>query len=741
MTEWLDISARLGGHWLYVLAIPGVFLFVHVTYGRSRPPVSGSLRWLLQALRWATVGLLLALLAEPVFSLLSKRAMRPRLLTLIDLSPSMNVVEEDGNRRITQALEVLRSEDFQKVLGRTQVSYWGFADSAHRLAPDTLSSATAGRATNLTGAMNTSLSEAGEMSGLLGILLISDGGHNLGEDPVRWAEERGIPVFALGVGAQDRYPADIQIASVHLPDRGYAGRSMSLEVRIRSWGYEGRQVMMTVSEGEQTLAERPVELAGKGQIQQIAVDLKAQESGPHIYRVEVEAVPGELTDRNNQALAFTHILQDRIRVLIAAGGPAPELSFLQRTLAADSTLTVSQWVYRDSRRVYGQHDASLDRDLRTADVVVLVDPGPELLGGSLGEALKEHTSNGGGLLFVGGPRSLSRWDPNASVAAVLPVSLPPGAGLVPELTPLALSAEGRSHPVVRLTHGEDGGGGPGSDGFQSRAGGAAARSDPWAGRMPPLLGRVSAAEVESGATVLIESAGADRAPVIVAGAHGRGRVIVALAAGFWRLDLLASGSGDGPRPIRDLWRNAVKWLALEEPTGRVRASAERHVYRGGEEVAVVAEVQDELMRPQEYAVVTASLAGGDRQIALVPMGPGRYRGQWPGLAEGEYSFTVDAQVGDVAIGSDSGRFSVAATTVESADVRADHGLLRQVAAASHGEYHPLQEWARLRDRLTRPPRLVAENRQISLWGHWWICPLIVGFLAVEWLARKRHGML
>lgn len=773
MTEWLDISARLGGHWIYVAAVPAAFLFIHLVYGRSRPPVSGPFRGLLQALRWAAVGTLLALVAEPVFALVSKRATRPRLLTLVDLSPSMAVVEEDGKKRISRALEVLHSADFQRMLSRTQVSYWGFAEDAIPAEVDTLSTATTGRATNLTSAISTSLLAAGDQSGLLGILLISDGGHNLGEDPVRWAQETGVPVFALAVGARDRYPADIQIASARLPDKGYSGRAVPLEVGLRSWGYEGRKVTLTVSEGEQILEERQVELVGKGQTQQIAIALKAQEAGPHIYRVSVEAVAGELTARNNQALAFTHILQDRIRVLVVAGGPGPELSFLQRTLAADSTLILKQRVYRDSRRLYGGEDSGLESDLQTADVIVLVDPGPELLDGNLGKTLKTHISRGGGLLWVGGPRSMGQWDANAAMASVLPVSLPPGAGLVPQVTPLALTVEGRAHPVVRPTHDQsyrtNSSRGTGTGVFSSRSGVAAATlADPWAGQMPPLHGRVPAVEVEArGAIVLIESADTDRTPVIVAGSHGRGRVIVALAAGFWRLDLLSSGSGDGPRPIRDLWRNAVKWLSVkEEPTGRVRAAAERHVYRGGEEVTVLAEVQDELMRPQEYAVVTASLSGGsrasanrasanrasadqvsvdqpwaDRTIALSPVSPGRYRGQWPGLPEGAYSFTVNARIRDVAIGSDAGEFSVAATTVEAADLRADHELLRKIAAASQGAYHPLQEWAQLRERLTRPPRLVAENRQISLWGHWWICPLIIGFLATEWLARKRHGML
>ena len=231
MTEWLDLSGRLEGHWVYLVAIPIAFAFAYVVYARTTPPVARSYRWLLWSIRCSALGLLLAVLADPVFDLLSKRAVKPQILLLIDTSPSM-AVEEKGGQRVHKALAALSSQSFQQALSRADVSYWGFAEGPRRLSADilsgdTMTGSTAGRATDLTRALSTSLTEEPDLANLLGILLLSDGGHNLGEDPVRWAEETGVPVFALGVGEEDHYPADIQIAAATLPEQGYAGRALT----------------------------------------------------------------------------------------------------------------------------------------------------------------------------------------------------------------------------------------------------------------------------------------------------------------------------------------------------------------------------------------------------------------------------------------------------------------------------------------------------------------------------------
>ena len=240
-----------------------------------------------------------------------------------------------------------------------------------------------------------------------------------------------------------------------------------------------------------------------------------------------------------------------------------------------------------------------------------------------------------------------------------------------------------------------------------------------------------------GSEVLLESGGA---PVVAWGMHAGGRVIAVCGSGFWRLDFAAAGAGETPETIRQFWRNAVKWLAEARPGGRVRVAPERPVYRSGEEVAVHVTVFDELMRPLPGAEVTAGVPGRSRQ-ALQPQGDGRHRGAWTGLGVGIHTVTAEARWKGERVGRDSVEFVVDAYSLESSDVRADHSLLRRMAAVSGGEFLTAEAWSAAVQRLETPPRLVSETARFEPWGRPWVLAVLVAALAAEWVLRKRGGML
>jgi hypothetical protein len=238
--------------------------------------------------------------------------------------------------------------------------------------------------------------------------------------------------------------------------------------------------------------------------------------------------------------------------------------------------------------------------------------------------------------------------------------------------------------------------------------------------------------------VLIEGAG--RVPIIATGTYGKGKVMVALAASFWRLDLMSSGVDGQPRTIREFWRNATKWLALDASSGRIRASTERHVYRAGEEVVFSAQVFDELLRPQRGASVGVKLAGGE-VFELREQGAGHYRGLYGGLAPGAYQYEVLAEVDGVEIGTDAGRFVIEEHSIEFSDLRADQLLLAELARASGGAAHPLSAWEDVLQKLAPSKKLVEKAQTQALWGPLWPGLLAIVLLASEWLLRKRSGMV
>jgi len=727
MTEWVDMQLDLVGSWLFLAAVPLAFAMCLWIYRATRPPVVSGVWRALVVLRWASVGLLLAVAAEPVLRLHLRQAIRPYLLVLVDTSTSM-AAEEAGEQRLDRVRKLLADPEFSHLLEWCQVAHRVFGEACHAILPDALMTLTPqGRATDLADALAKGVRDLPPDRRLLGALILSDGAHNLGEDPVAVAERLAVPTFGLAVGGSDG-PADVQVTAIVQPASSRAAQSHSLQVQVQSRGFAGHNVELCVSEDDVVLVRRSIRLNGTGVPQQVHLDLATPTVGPHIYRVSIPVLDGEQTPENNQALVFGRVLPGRVPALLLAGSPSPDLAFLRRSLAADSSLALEERVARDRLGLHNilQVDADL---LESRDVVVLLDPSTELMRGEVGSKLRDFVRGGGGLLFIAGPSSLRAWDPHSPIAEILPLQLNQGDRLERAEAPMTVTGEGRGHPVIRGLSRE----------VAPFLADAPYGDEAWS-RLPPVAAVAAGAAARPSALVLLRRGDSSRTATVAVGAAGRGRVMAAMATGFWRLDLLSSGAGEQPEIIRRFWRRTIHWLALDTATGRVQASTERHVYRGGESVTLAAEVFDELMRPQASAAVEATLGAG-APVPLESLGGGHYRGHWTGLAPGEYEFGVSASDNGSPIGTDVGRFVVEERTLESIDVRARPEVLAAMARASGGAFYPLEEWRELADRLRQPPRLVEEVRELTMWGQGWVLVSVLVVLSGEWVLRKRNGMM
>ena len=665
----------------------------------------------LVVLRGAAVALLAMVLCEPVLTWWHQQVIRPLVLVLVDTSPSMRVAEGPVTR-LQQAATVLGDEGWSASLQQAEVRAWGFAESAYPLALDTVAVAsTRGQATDIGRALATSLEAVAERERVQGVVLFSDGGHNLGRDPAQLSAELGVPVYALGVGGAE-VPVDVQLVDVCTAETGYVGQRQQIDAKVRSWGYEGQRVEIQLYEGERLLQKQSLLLEGDGQVQRVSFAVTPQQAGPRIFRVVVAPTAGEFATADNEALAFTRILAGRPRVLILAAGPSEDLAFLRRSLSADSSWVVEALIQREPDAFYGgAWNAAV---LQGWDVVLLVNPGAWLLNGPPAAALVQHVHAGAGLLVVGGSKMARAWRSDSPLAALLPLQVAGPVPFVPGEVLLRISPAGRHHPVVRQPAGVD---------------------DPWL-KLPPLPGYFRTAQQRPGTTVLIESVGGE--PVIAAGAYGEGKVIATLSASFWRLDLMSSGVDGRPQTIRTFWRDATKWLALDAPSGRVRASTERPVYRAGEEVVFAVQVFDELLKPQSGARVQVALAGREA-FDLQSQGAGHYRGVASGLAPGTYEYEVRASVDQAAVVV--GRFVVEEYSIELGDLRADPLLLGELARASGGRAYPLADWEDMLEQLAPRKRWVEKAEVLPLWGPLWPALLAVALLAAEWFGRKRSGMI
>lgn len=705
-----DISIDLQGGAMWLVMIPlAIFVVCHL-YARTKPATGSTLRWMLASVRSAALVLLLASMAEPAVSMLHRVLLPPRLSILLDRSQSM-AVAENGITRLGRVSSILGDAQFQQQLKNVDASYAAVSDTVAEVSWATaMNLSVGGHSTDLARGIRVGGRQLARPTQSRSMLLFSDGGHNLGEDPVTLAQELDIPVFALGVGSADAVP-DIRLVDVHLPKSAYVGNPLTVAVNIVNHGFAGTPREVVVMDAGDTLATKRIVLALAGQTQSVAIEINPRTAGPRYFRVLVEPHIGEGNRSNNELLAFAKILGARIKVLLVAGGPSHDVSFLSRSLAADSSMAATAMIYKNREAAY---EDRWDR-LSEADVVILSNAVPGTISAQHLLAIAEKTRKGSGLLIIGDRKAFQSWTANEDLARVLPVRLAEGAYVVKE-TPIRIVEERQSHPVL-----------------------SPLPRDVW-NHLAPLSGYVPTAKEDQRGTSLIYAPVDDDPPIVVAGTYGSGKVVVGLSSSFWRLDLVTSGAGGRSHGIRQFWQSAVRWLAQRETSGRLQAAPERQVFRAGEPLVFTAQVFDEFFRAQSGAEVT--VAFGDVSIQLEEAG-GEYRGAWDrqGLQPGSYSFHASARFAGTVVGEDRGEFVIERHSVEDGDLRADTLLLQRIAQVSGGRYSALDDWPALMRSLNLQTQILEDIETHRLWGSTWPMVASIVLLAVEWTARKRIGMI
>ena len=716
MSGWPELNIGFG-EVLFIFPV-GLALVLFI-YGKSYPTPTLPVRRALAACRGAAVLLILAIVAEPALDFVESRIVKPQLVLLVDISKSMET-EEDGLTRLEQIATVTGSEEFRSLVQRVDIKAFGFAQDVQPLRIDELGGTTpSGSATDISSALRVGLKGVNARGRPISVLLMSDGVHNLGDDPVEAARAMEVPVFSLKTGRVTQ-EADAQVVEVDVPEIGYVGQSLSIQARLRSWGFSGKSQEVELYQEDRVVDRESIMLGEDGEDQLLTFEITPFESGPLLLRVVVPTMVGDRSKENNESLAFVKILERKVETLIVAGGPGADLTFAQRGIAADSTLSLSTLVQKSHGEFY-EVGAIANAEIPAADVFIVMDPGPELMRGKIAEEIANRVQSGAGLLFVGGQRSFASWDDDSPISVLLPAEAShPRPNFIQTEISLRLTDHGHAHPVTRVAMNES--------------------RDSWS-QLPPLPGYFPLDRIGAGGIVLVESRQEVNIPLITVVSRNGGRVIGVASGELWRLDLLSSGAHASPWPMRDFWANAVKWVATESPSGRVRVSSESNVYMGGEDVLLVGQVLDELLRPVDGADLQVTLNEGGSDLRMLEAGSGTYRGIWRGLDPGSYSFVARAKIDGEVIGQDSGTFIVEQHSVESISVTPNELLLSELSRVTGGRSGRLDDWRSIVALIPLERRVSETNTSVGIWDFQWLAAATILLLTMEWYIRKRHGMV
>lgn len=717
-------------------------------YQRTEPPLAALVRLGLFTLRSAAIGLLALLLLDPILSRFRERRVLPAVPVLLDTSLSMSIPFPRGSKtatepaaetpptRASRLLEVLSDKGanlLEKLGNSSRPKVYGFGETTSRLAwvdPTEELSPREDR-TDLAGALETVGREEAQSIGA--VIVFSDGAQNVGSDPRAVAKRLGVPVYTVGVGAEGDV-SDVSVFEVDASNVAYVDNEVPLLAKLRARGDTVSRLPVYLSEGNDVLDSAYVDLPGGGVEKEVELRYTPKREGVHRYRIWTPGAAGEVSALNNEQTIAVRVLKEKIKVLLAAGRPSFELTFLKRALESDVTLDVKTAILSLAEfpgRLGKGSGAFPDTYAKMAahDLIVLAD----VRRGDLSESQMQHLARvfadrRGALLLLGGAKSFEFT--GTPLAELAPWSAPQPARSVGRALPVELTEVGRTHPVTNLDN------------------------DPqknarlW-GELPPLEEWARDLRLHPRARVLLKGATgqADDSPVVAAMESRQGRVLAVAGGPFWRWELYLQGREGGSDTYRKFISRCVRWLVARDELKQVAIRPSKPLFDGAEPVVLQGQIMNDDYQPISGADVRVTLEGPTgspdaktREVTLIDQGHGRSEGVFRGLPPGDYVAEGRAMKDGVELGSERSELTVTPFRMEFEDPAPNFELLREMARTTGGEFVTLEEAAGLVEKLQLQPVTERSTKETPLRESPYAFAFLLGCLGTEWALRKRRGL-
>ncbi len=596
---------------------------------------------------------------------------------------------------------------------------------------------------------------------LAGVFTFSDGGQNLGVEPLSIAEaaaEAKVPFVNVGVGSTDPR-RNVRIREFIAPSRAFPKDKVVVRALVQGEGYAGRDfdVELYAREGagdaaEVRIGQGRVTLESDGETAPLEFSIEPAVVGRLELEARIVAPDDDQYENDNRRTAEIDVVDSSAKVLLIASGATRDYRFLRDQLRRDEHATVDvllqlspPGISQDADKILTTFPATRE-ELFQYDAIVAFDPDWTRLDAAQVDILEEWVAKeAGGMIVVAGPVHTSAWvqsPEHAKIRALYPVEFQRRLTLLDDGLfgskapwPVEFTREGKEADFLWI----------GDTPEESRANwskfagvfGCYAVKGPKPGAQ--VYGRYS--DPEAGIAV--------ERPIYFADQfYGAGRVFYMGSGELWRLRILDPGH------FERLYTQVVRHVSqgrLMRGSSTGRLLVERDRYSVGDTVVVRAQLSTASREPYVAPRVSARMTppgGTGRNIELIAdeNRPGNFVGQFTVSDEGSYRIELPAP--DAPDEQLVKRITATVPDLEFEDTRRNEALLTALATRTDGRYYASPALAMSGEGEVPPAAELIESRaetkilrgkpdeQFAETLNYWLLGVICGALSLEWLLRR-----
>jgi hypothetical protein len=746
----------VGATWLVALIALALVLLLFV--GPARDKTTRRRRQVLTSIRLLVVVLALFALLRPTIVRTTTRKQAATLVLLVDRSRSMLVGDEVGGKSRWQVLETALA-DAQPALADlaqdVEVKIYGFDETLHPIelanGKIDLGGPPDGKQSAYGWAIDEVLKlEAGKR--LVGLVVLGDGAQRTDDEhaldlqiAARRMRDLGAPAYAVPLG-QARGPGqlpDFALDELLTNEQVFVKNQLPIDIVAHFIGMENQtvpvQVVVETSPGEEKVVST-TPLVGRPDGEQVRFESHyvPEIAGEIKLTVKAAQQRNEQVITNNQISTFVTVLKGGLNVLYLDGALVSEQKFLRWSLEGSPDIQLDLFHFRgdkpetrpkelDEAFEPGKYDVYIIGDLDSAAFK------PEQLA-----KLADTIEHGAGFIMLGGLHSFGPGGyGRTALADVLPIEIGRlerqnfGEKIRDDLhvsgrVRMLPTRDGASQYVMLLA----------PRGKDNRAA--------WA-QLPPLDGANRFAGVKRQGRTLVLAESDQKQPLLVAGEWGDGRVLAMAGDSTWHWWMEGHEAAH-----QRFWRQVVLWLARKDQSaeGNVWIRFEKRRYRAGSKVEFTLGANSPQGEPLANATFDAEieLPGGGHAPARLRRQSGEVRGTWTDTIQpGDYTLRVTAKNGSEVLGTTQGRFLIYAEDLELERPVADRTALENLTRTASAEDHVLapEQLPGLLAALKEATRQLEVATQVkeTLWDTWPLFLAFVGLLIVEWVLRKKWGLV
>lgn len=582
------------------------------------------------------------------------------------------------------------------------------------------------------------------------IVLITDGQHNKGPSPIQTARilgSQGVPFYCFSIGATEE-AQDLAVLDLDYPDLVFQKDRVRGAMTVRDRMKAGQPFVAEIRNGDEVLwqeqlltmdiPERRIEfdfaiddLVEKLN-EQLSSDVKLH-TLPLNLQASIAPLANESETSNNDMEMRLAAITEGHRLLILDGRSRWETRYLRNAFERDEQWSVNTIIAGASTDIpelpRGDQDGQFppDRDaLFEYDMIVFGEIAPELFEPHEFDWLREFVEvKGGGIVFIDGQRRKLQNLSEQSLATLLPIEWLPDE-IATKPNSLQLTESGSRAAALKLKPDVE------------------TNKEFWTQLPPPH--NLIAVKALPGAEVLVETTvGEQQRPVMVTRNYGAGKVLYLSTDETWRWRYKAADEWH-----QRVWNQLAKYVmprpfAVSDEFVSVDTGAVSYDF--GDAVDVRVRLMGLDGRPATNATADALLWKDDRLVSTITLNPdpdvpGIYRGKTGGLVQGDYQVSVRASGYSESALKARGQFVVQAPdSGEMSTTSANESLLQQMADASSGRFLREEEMGKLPDLLSPLSNgRVVESTTLLWQSYWWFAAIVI-LLTIEWILRKRAGLL